>query len=1053
MTLNTKERIILGFISLVLSSSAMSVVIDNDKSPNQGGYFSVDLTPAGETRTVRITDPSLSYREEDIAFEYLSYVNVAGTSVRLADNASSVNQVGANRIESSGSFTGSNSNTINWRVSSAIAVNTLQMRSVYTFSVDTGTLGNLEFIQYLDEDVIGENDDFFFTRGTSAAANIELYTIDNDDPIALGISHSGAQKSEQGLINAEYAGWAVCSYGNRQQLLDGNFPYQSEGTVCSQLTRTSTHPDAGAVLGRADIVSSMAWRVSPDQKQAVIVTTLGGVPDVGVAVAADDYGTVTENNTETNFVEINVLDNDVALDLPVVADNFSDPSDGSISVDGAVVRYTPNTTFFGEDTFTYQITDKSGDSSTATVRITVLEDSDGDNVSNLAEAENGTNPNNPDTDGDGKTDGEEGTADSDGDGIIDALEASNKDADNDGVPDEQDSSNTDGTNDTDGDGISNSVEVTRGTDPLKADTDGDGKNDFVEGTIDTDNDGVIDALESATNDTDNDGVSDELDAENNNPHNDTDGDGISNAHEVVSGTDPQDSNSTPIDTDGDKVPDIIDLDDDNDGLTDLEEENSVPPSNPTDACDPSNRHDQCDFDKDGVKNGLDADDDGDGIPDITDPDSAQFCIPDNSPATCDDFNEQVAIAELIEDLNGNDNRQLLTLTELKDIRGVVGIIDANMSEYNTAFIPAEFSNIDNPTVAEINAVIAKVNTIVANEQEALAELVEDVTKNNANGKAVTADQLNNIRGVSGAIAENEAEYLKAFQATTPSPFSDPENPTPTEIQKVIDAVNTIVANEKAALAELVEDVTKNNANGKAVTAEQLNNIRGVSGAIAANEAEYLAAFQATTPSPFADPENPTPAEIQEVIDAVNTIVANEKAALAELVEDVTKNNANGKAVTAEQLNNIRGVSGAIAENQAEYLAAFQATTPLPFADPENPTPEEIQKVIDAVNTIVANEKAALAELVEDVNRNNANGKAVTAEQLNNIRGVSGAIAENEAEYLKAFQATTPSPFSDPENPTPTEIQKVIDAVNTIVANEKAALAELVEDVTQKQCQR
>ena len=238
----------------------------------------------------------------------------------------------------------------------------------------------------------------------------------------------------------------------------------------------------------------------------------------------------------------------------------------------------------------------------------------------------------------------------------------------------------------------------------------------------------------------------------------------------------------------------------------------------------------------------------------------------------------------------------------------------------------------------------------------------------------------------------------------------------------------------------LKTLPKNNANGKAVTAEQLNNIRGVSGAIAANEAEYLAAFQATTPSPFVDPENPTPEEIQKVIDAVNTIVANEKAALAELVEDITRNNANGKAVTAEQLNNIRGVSGAIAENEAEYLKAFQATTPSPFADPENPTPAEIQEVIDAVNTIVANEKAALAELVEDVTKNNANGKAVTAEQLNNIRGVSGATAENQAEYLKAFQEKQPSPFADLENPTPTEIQKVIDTVNALQKIEHFAAA-------------
>ncbi|MBT8348840.1 MAG: hypothetical protein HKP62_05295, partial [Sulfurovum sp.] len=107
--------------------------------------------------------------------------------------------------------------------------------------------------------------------------------------------------------------------------------------------------------------------------------------------------------------------------------------------------------------------------------------------------------------------------------------------------------------DADGDGVTDGDERTNGTDPLLADTDGDGKDDAVEGTTDTDGDGIIDALESAIEDADNDGVPDELDAENTNPNNDTDGDGTGNADETDAGSDPLDPNSTPATAASDAV--------------------------------------------------------------------------------------------------------------------------------------------------------------------------------------------------------------------------------------------------------------------------------------------------------------------------------------------------------------------------------------------------------------------------------------------------------------------------------------------------------------------
>ncbi|MBC8767186.1 gliding motility-associated C-terminal domain-containing protein [Arenibacter sp. BSSL-BM3] len=79
------------------------------------------------------------------------------------------------------------------------------------------------------------------------------------------------------------------------------------------------------------------------------------------------------------------------------------------------------------------------------------------------------------------------------------------------------------TVDSDGDGIINRDENALGLDPNNRDTDADGIDDGVEvgpdisNPIDTDDDGIIDALDSNILDSDNDGIVDQLDPANNNP--------------------------------------------------------------------------------------------------------------------------------------------------------------------------------------------------------------------------------------------------------------------------------------------------------------------------------------------------------------------------------------------------------------------------------------------------------------------------------------------------------------------------------------------------------
>lgn len=240
-------------------------------------------------------------------------------------------------------------------------------------------------------------------------------------------------------------------------------------------------------------------------------------------------------------------------------------------------------------------------------------DYDKDGLTNAQEKALGTDPRNPDTDGDGLKDGEEVNIyksnplkpDTDGDGLTDYDEVRkyktspiNPDTDGDGLTDgEEIARKSDPLNpDTDGDGLTDGDEVKKyGTDPLNPDTDGDGLTDGEEvlkyntnpKAIDTDADGLSDGdevLKHKTNptlsDTDADGLADGLEVlqyKTDPLKPDTDGDGLTDGEEVHTyGSDPlkPDSDGDGI-SDGEEVrrykTNPINPDSDNDGLTDGEE--------------------------------------------------------------------------------------------------------------------------------------------------------------------------------------------------------------------------------------------------------------------------------------------------------------------------------------------------------------------------------------------------------------------------------------------------------------------------------------------------
>ena len=289
-------------------------------------------------------------------------------------------------------------------------------------------------------------------------------------------------------------------------------------------------------------------------------------------------------------------------------------------------------------------------------------DTDGDGIPDRLE------PNNLDSDGDGKPNYLD--SDDDGDGIPTVQEdlnhdgnLANDDADHDGIPaylDPNDAVKQPNGGDSDGDSIPDNQECSVGTacpdtdgdglpDYLDPDGDGDGILDAVEGTKDTDGDGIPDRMENNLVDSDGDGKPNFNDS-------DDDGDGIPTASEDLNGDkklfnddadrdgipaylDPNDhvkqgdgtplpgggdsdgdgipdnveciSGSVCVDSDGDGKPDYLDTDGDGDGVLDVNE--GVKDSD-GDGIPDRLENNKLDSDGDGKPNNQDADDDGDGIP-------------------------------------------------------------------------------------------------------------------------------------------------------------------------------------------------------------------------------------------------------------------------------------------------------------------------------------------------------------------------------------------------------------------------------------------------------
>ena len=218
-----------------------------------------------------------------------------------------------------------------------------------------------------------------------------------------------------------------------------------------------------------------------------------------------------------------------------------------------------------------------------------------------------------------------------------------KDADGDGVIDKNDNcpnmANSDQT-DTDGDKVGNVCD---------SDDDNDGLTDEKEREIgtnpldsDTDDDGILDGQDNCPKisnqnqaDKDKDGAGDACDSVDNSvppPPADTDGDGVPNGRDNCKTV----ANASQADNDKDGIGDACDADDDNDGVSDVDEgKNGTDPKN-------------SDTDQDGTK-------DGDDAAPLNQDEGAASAVADETGESQDEVTNQSGSGDLSEQSTGLEN--------------------------------------------------------------------------------------------------------------------------------------------------------------------------------------------------------------------------------------------------------------------------------------------------------------------------------------------------------------------------------------------------------------
>ncbi len=241
------------------------------------GAWEVETDDAGDSRNATI-DPTGALGPTEVIYDFFTYIDVGsdGSAVRLSSSVTSpAASSGTNEVTSSGSFAGPNG-AVNWTAVASIAPGSPIYNVALTFT-SSAAFGNIQVINYFDEDVLGSSDDVLVVVGTPGGADFQLLTVDATEDV--GVSHAAGATAATGM---SYNGWAADEYDDLQLAITGAGATYS---VTGVIDTVSLPPYADArfpandAYGPEDITNAYAFTLNPAATSASVVFSLGGSPD------------------------------------------------------------------------------------------------------------------------------------------------------------------------------------------------------------------------------------------------------------------------------------------------------------------------------------------------------------------------------------------------------------------------------------------------------------------------------------------------------------------------------------------------------------------------------------------------------------------------------------------------------------------------------------------------------------------------------------------------------------------------------------------------------
>ena len=364
-----------------------------------------------------------------------------------------------------------------------------------TVVLDDATTGAFTYTP--NADFTGQDSFTFKANDGTTDSNIATVTVDvgniNDAP---GLAELMLTTDEDTAVTGQLVGMDVD--GDTLTYSITNMP--ANGTAAVDATGQVTYTP-NADFNGSDAFTVLANDGTADSNEAAVSVTVNPVNDAPFFVDPTPAQEAVIDAIAGDMITVTLAAEDVDMDTLT----FSATSAlGTLSVDEAtgVITATTSAQDAGDVMVTAEVTDgQARDSRNFIIRVAANStDTDADGLTDDEEEALGTDPNNPDSDGDFISDlfevGDDiaNPIDTDADGTIDALD---DDSDEDGTPDADEA----GDDDLD-------------TDPV--DTDGDGEADFRD--LDSDGDEVTDADDNcrlventAQVDADEDGIGDACD--------------------------------------------------------------------------------------------------------------------------------------------------------------------------------------------------------------------------------------------------------------------------------------------------------------------------------------------------------------------------------------------------------------------------------------------------------------------------------------------------------------------------------------------------------------